>query len=268
MPADEPALRTEVSTGSEVTSEVQAPPAHRLWVFALLAAVVAGISAWGGGEAAQGKFRATLNDLPAADAVMARSTPAMKRLKETTTRRKAVVAYGLLGGLLGLYLGLAGGMSRRSTDAAVKGAVVGLVLGVAAGAGLAQVLTPVYYRMIDRLSEAELLNDMVRGLVVHAGIWGPIGLAAGLALGVGVGGKDRIVSAALGGLLGALIATGIYELVGVSLFPTAGTGQPVAPGSVAARLIAHMMVALLVAAGAVLGARHFQHKGSKTIAHA
>ena len=257
MHPNEPAFRPEEPAGPAGLDR-EGTPAGRLWAYALLAGLLAGVSAWGGGEAAQGRFRSTLDDLPPGERVMARSTAAMKTLKESTTRKKAVVAYGLLGGLLGLYLGLAGGLARRSTDAALRAAVAGLVLGGAAGAGLSALLTPAYFRMLDRATEAELMNDMTRGLAVHAGIWSSVGLAAGLALGLGVGGRDRIASATLGGVFGALIASAVFELVGVAAFPTAGTGQPVSPGSSAARLMAHLLVAGFVTLGAVLASQHLR----------
>ena len=55
----------------------------------------------------------------------------------------------------------------------------------------------------------------------------------------------------MGGLLGALIGTLVFEVVAPFAFPLAKTGEPISvtPGS---RLFARLVIALFTAAGAVL----------------
>jgi hypothetical protein len=88
-------------------------------------------------------------------------------------------------------------------------------------------------------------------LIVHCGIWGVLGGAVGVAFGLGVGGWGRLPRVTVGGAGAALLATVIYEFVGAILFPLAMTEQPVS-ATRESRLLAQLLVALLVAAGAVL----------------
>ena len=56
---------------------------------------------------------------------------------------------------------------------------------------------------------------------------------------------------ALGGLLGGVFATMVYDLIGAFAFPLDKTSQPVS-ATVVTRLFAHFAVAVFVAAGAAL----------------
>jgi len=232
----------------------------RLWMFALIAGILAALISWGAGEAAQGQFPATLNQVPLELQTQATLVAAKQAVTTSTMIKKGAVAYGLLGGLLGLFLGLAGGLARRSKEDAIKAGVVGLALGAALGAGLSYVLVPTYFRMFAQLAVDQQGNDMKPSLMVHAGIWAAVGLAGGIALGLGEGGRNRILQAAIGGILGALLATVIYEVVGVTLLSAeAKSGQPIA-SQLTPRLMAHMLVGVFVALGAVFGSRHLHFK--------
>jgi hypothetical protein len=96
-------------------------------------------------------------------------------------------------------------------------------------------------------------------LLVHGGVWSAIGLAAGSAFGAGLGGRGRILHAALGGLSGAIAATLVIEVASALAFPLAKAHRPVseAPG---ARLLACLGVASFVAAGAARGGRELEAK--------
>jgi hypothetical protein len=87
---------------------------------------------------------------------------------------------------------------------------------------------------------------------MHGGIWAAVGAAAGLAFGLGLGGRGRWARGALGGLLGGVAATMVYELVGALAFPIDKTSQPVS-ATVVTRFFAQFAVAVLAAAGAALG---------------
>jgi len=163
--------------------------------------------------------------------------------------KRATLMYGLQGAALGLLLGLAGAAARRSVSAAALGGPVGLVVGGAAGAGAARGLFRSYFALAD-LSE----ENMLLALLCHAGVWGLIGLAGGLAYGLGLGGGGgRVARAAVGGLIGAVLATVLYEVVGAALFPLDKTAEPVA-ATVAARLFGIASVCLFAALGAALSA--------------
>jgi hypothetical protein len=86
-------------------------------------------------------------------------------------------------------------------------------------------------------------------MLVHGGIWGTAGLAGGLAFGLGLGrGRSYIVRAAVGGLVGVLLAAFLFEATAAMAFPKAATTRPLSltPGS---RLMAKMLASLLSAAG-------------------
>ena len=108
--------------------------------------------------------------------------------------RGGASAFGMLGATLGLALGLAGGLSRRDPRAALTAGAIGLILAGAVGAGAAMGLVRLYFQNQDPQS-----NSLLFPLLVHCGIWSTIGLAAGLAFGIGVGGRGRVLRTGLGG---------------------------------------------------------------------
>jgi hypothetical protein len=174
---------------------------------------------------------------------------ANRQSRESAHSRGGATAFGILGATLGLTLGLAGGLSRRAPGAALTAGVVGSVLAGAAGAGVTMGLVPLYFQNQDPQS-----NSLLLPLLIHGGIWSAIGLAAGLAFGIGLGGRGRVLRAGLGGLLGAIVGTLLFEIMGAIAFPTAKTHYPVSEEA-ASRLLAVLAVSLSVAAGAVVGAQ-------------
>jgi hypothetical protein len=146
-------------------------------------------------------------------------------------------------------------VSRRSPGAAIAAGVVGALLGGAAGAGMTSVLLPIYHATRASFPDADQNNDLALALETHGGIWLAVGAAAGLALGIGLGGGARMARALIGGILGAVVGAAIYEFGGAVLFPVAETFRPMAK-AVMPRLLAHLAVALCVAAGALLVADH------------
>jgi hypothetical protein len=86
-------------------------------------------------------------------------------------------------------------------------------------------------------------------MLVHGGIWAAAGLAGGVAFGLGLrGGWSSIARAAVGGLVGALLAAFLFEVTAAMAFPKAATTRPLSltPES---RLMAKMMASILSAAG-------------------
>jgi hypothetical protein len=100
----------------------------------------------------------------------------------------------------------------------------------------------VFFRHVDDES-----SDLVLPLLIHGGLWTSIGAAAGLAFGVGLGGRGRIARMLLGGVLGAIAGTMVYDVAGALIFPLAQTGRPLS-ATWGSRLFAHVAVAFLVAA--------------------
>jgi hypothetical protein len=175
--------------------------------------------------------------------------------KQIAGDRAAALAYGGLGMVLGLALGAAGGLARRSPVAAIAAGVTGLVLGGAASAGTTLTLLPSYHATRAAASDEDYTNDLALALRTHGGIWIAVGAAAGLALGIGLGGVARVARALIGGMLGAGVGAVIYEFGGAMIFPVAQTFRPMAAEPVP-RLLAHLIVGLCVAAGSLLIADH------------
>lgn len=216
------------------TAEPEKAPgvAVRAWALTLALALSAGLIAWACAEGllvpevAKGN-RGQVRILPQVPAI-----------------RNALMSFGLLGAALGLSMGLSGGLIRRSVLWSVLAAAVGLVLGGLAGAGVAWFTLPAYF-------EHEKSRDIAYSLLVHGGTWTAIGAMAGLAFGLGRGGWASIYRCLLGAAAAALLATLIYEIVGMILFPLAATDTPLSKAS-ETRLLARLLVAAMAAAGALI----------------
>jgi hypothetical protein len=205
----------------------------RTWVLALAAGLVAGGVAWGIGEATlipEAGFQDKAKKIDI--------SPTVAGL------RNSLISFGALGAALGLGLGLAGGLIGRSVPRAILAGLIGLLLGGGAGAGLTRVLLPIYY---DHLREGELTYS----LMVHCGVWGAAGAAAGLAFALGLVGWRGAVRGVIGGAAGALLGAVIYEVAGGIYFPRALTDRPISL-TAETRLMARLLVTALVAAAAVV----------------
>jgi hypothetical protein len=223
--------------------------------WALSAGLVAGLVAWLAGESIRGLYEIPAGSERDFSRIVEFGLERQRLLLEADLKGGAWT-FGILGAALGLALGLAGGLARRNPWAALTAAPAGLILGGAVGAGMALGMVRLYYLDYNPHS-----NSLLLPLLVHGGIWSTLGLVAGTSLGIGLGGRGRILQAGLGGLLGAILATLIYEVVGALAFPMAKTHHPVSEDSTS-RLFADLTLTLLVAAGAVFGA---QDRASKAV---
>ena len=204
-----------------------------LWTLALSAGFVAGMAAWGLGEA-------TL--IPEAGF----QSKNEKRFVSQTVAgfRNGSICFGALGAAMGLGLGMTGGLARRSTVRAVIAGTTGLTLGGAAGVALTQLMLPVYY-------EHSRSSDITYSLIVHGGIWAGVAATAGLAFAIGWVGWRGVLRGVLGAVAGALVATVVHEIAGGILFPLASTDRPISQ-TWETRLMARLLVSMLAAAGVVL----------------
>jgi hypothetical protein len=256
--AEPPPAAPSPTTGDTPAAAGARPPA-RLWIWALVAGLAAGSVAAIGGEAAHDRrFEAVLKlpDNWASIGVYDRPDILSNLLRKETPRVEAkntAIAYGMLGAALGSALGLAGGLARRSTRSGLIAALVGALLGGAIGAIMSVVLIPVFYRMLDPET------GMMLGLMVHAGIWVPIGAVSGLALGVGLGSPRAMVLALMGGLAGAALGTMAFEVVNALAFPNARLDMPI-PELRSSRILAALCVAILTSLGAELGLQERKRK--------
>jgi hypothetical protein len=176
---------------------------------------------------------------------------AVRRAEQVVERTKAAEDYGLLGLLLGVSLGLVGGLAAGSPRSGLFGSVIGGVIGAASGAVMSWVIVPWFFRNDD-----PEFGGMLPLFITHAGIFTGVGAAAGLALGLGVNEREALGRALLGGILGSLVATFVFETSNSLIFPLLPTHQPV-PGEQLPRFMAHLCVAICttLAAGLAVGTR-------------
>jgi hypothetical protein len=128
--------------------------------------------------------------------------------------------------------------------------LIGMLLSVVTAISASLALLPIYHRFQD-IYEERASSNLTVPLLIHGGIWAAIGAMAGLAFGIGLGGRYAIARGLLGGLVGAVLGAVVYELIGALAFPLASTVQPLSQ-TWGSRLLARAAVALLVAAGVAL----------------
>jgi hypothetical protein len=237
-PAGEPAVAASVrpASGIEVT--------RRVWLLALAAGIAAGSLGW---LSVEGALRAYRSSLMPAMKPFPTPEDTMKTLRAQVD--SGTVAFGAMGALFGLAFGLAGGAARGSARAALDSALPGLVLGGLAVAGTAWLILPVVIVRMDPQS-----SDLTIPLLCHVAVWSVAGAAGGFAFGLGVGGRALGLRTALGGFLGAALASAVYELVGALGFPAHRTHLPVS-SSPETRALAQILVGLGTAIGVVLATR-------------
>jgi hypothetical protein len=224
----------------------------------VLAGAVAGLVSWLVGEVVVNAFLPPLQTIQ-----MMGQTIKKANFEDQSAAdfKNATLAFAVLGGALGSALGAAGGLTRRSGRGAITGAAVGLVLGSLIGTLSSLVFLPVYFRALDR-SQEEIGRDIVLPLVVHGGIWASCGLAAGIAFAVGLGGgRDRILKAGLGGLIGAALGAALYEMIAAAAFPNDKSTSPLSI-TWQTRLLARLLVAALAAALAAIVTNMNSHQGA------
>ena len=217
----------------------------RVWIVTLAAGLAAAMIGWAAGESVMIDESGT--------GAKGKKIPISPVVYIT---RNGVTCLGLLGGSLGLGLGLAGGLLRGSGRSAGLAGLVGIVLGGAIGAGTAKALVPCYF---TKYAEA---NPSVP-LLVHGGLWTSISIAAGLAFGLGIGGRRRAIEAVIFAIAGALLATFAYEVTSVWLFPAAQTERPI-PRSSGSRLFVDLLVASMIGAALAFGASRRRSADSTT----
>jgi hypothetical protein len=211
-----------------------------VWVFA--AAVGAGLLSWGFGEKVYRAFAP-----PANVQVNRYEFATLNRAQGIADQKNAALAFGAFGTLLGLLIGAAGGLSPRSVPAVAGAMLAGLLLGGAGGAGAAYELTPVFRQYYNDVNPSLLLPVVVRG-----GTCAAIGLATGLALGLGWGGgRSSILRAVAGGGCGGLLGIIVFEVLNGVLFPMERNDNIITSSGVT-RLLCYLCAALGIALGAVV----------------
>lgn len=159
--------------------------------------------------------------------------------RNAAATKNGAITYAVLGLCLGAGLGIAGGIARRSAPRAAVGGVLGAILSAGLGSALAWLTLPWFL-------EAQLDHDdleMLVSLGMHALHWGILGACAGLTFMVALGEYRQSAAAMVSGLIGAVLGTLAYDLIGGGLLPMAGTDHPIAE-TWPARLLACMLVSL------------------------
>jgi len=257
-------MSTPDSVGSPATSPTDPPlvASHanplpkRLWLWTLSAGLIAGVVAGLCGEAVYGWFQPVLVYPPGFEKLSPFDKPdvisgLLRKEEPGVELKNTAVATGLLGAALGGALGLVGGLARRSLRSGLIAGVVGAFAAAAIGAVMAAILTPIFYRSVDPETGLEL------GILIHSGLWVPIGAVAGLAFGLGLGrGTGTILKALLGGLAGAVLGTLMSELGDALAFSNVRLDKPI-PDDWHCRILAVFCVSICSALGAALslGAR-------------
>ena len=251
MPTGEP------QTHSEEPSNRDFP----FWLITVGSALIAGALAALGGELTYPAFHkepqypASFSSLSSSERAVARAVVRFNtRVAVETT--KATAAYGLLGVALGVALGLAGGLAGRSRHVSLRGAVIGGVLGGIAGAGLSMVFVPLFFHLM-----AEAITALPLLFLTHAAIFAGVGAVGGAALGWESGDRRIILRCAVGGVVGALVATLAVEVINVAAFGVERIFEPV-PAKSMARILVNLCVALGTAVGALLAGRRLRARQS------
>jgi len=172
--------------------------------------------------------------------------------------KNAALAFGVLGLCLAASLGIVGGLARRPLSSPTKGGLIGAVLGLVLGAGAPIGLLPFFIPAQIDYPE----YDLILALTAHALIWGLLGAVAGLAFAIGLGERRLIGKAFMAGLMGAMLGAIIFELIGGTFFPLAGTSHPISATRLT-RFMARLLVTIGAAAAvAVILPNHTQRSGA------
>jgi hypothetical protein len=231
-----------MSPGTRLRPGPSVSPA-RLCLMSLFAAIVAGFISWGAAEPLIEHFKPEIHTVEKYGVASRLPTEASLIASEI---KNAALAFSILAGTLGLLMGLAGGLARSNFRTGSAAAACGLFLGVATAIGTSCLLIPFFQSHFDKVEQGLMVP-----LLMHGGIWGAIGGVGGLAMGIGLGGWDRIIRCFAGGLAGGLFGAVVYELAGAALFPLDKTYLPLSE-SASSRLLARLAVTLCVAAAAAL----------------
>ncbi len=247
MATSEPSPTPQVESHAAIENPIGSVPGEsstrpgeplRLWTRVLVASCLAALVSWLIGETSVVQVLPQRGQFVAAGKTVEGVPPrAREHARVATTARIHLVA----GTMLGMALGFLGGRFRRSPRAAILGAALGLGLGAIGGGAVSYWGLPVARRAADSIAEEPL-----SALLIRASIWCVIGGSAGLALGVGMGGRSRMIRTLLGGALGGMLGAGAYELLGAFLFPLEPTNQLI-PTVAPARLLALVLASTFTA---------------------
>ena len=243
---DVSAATDRAGAGGSAGPKLVAGGRWRPWQSAMVAAILAAVGTWLLGESGVARAVAANAAIPTMGQIVIAPTIATT---QAAAVKNSVRMFGAFGALVGFMLGLAGGWLRGNARAAWAAAVVGLIAGGVTGAAGPPLIVRGFHQW-----QSQGADDLIISMVMHSGLLALSGAAAGLAFALGLGNKRRLVHAALGGAIGAVIGAVAYDLIGAFALPFANTADPIA-ATAAARFLEVIVPAIAIAAGAASGAR-------------
>ncbi len=240
---DAGALRGELPSADSVMGG--GPKSVRIWFWGLAAAILAGLIGWGGGEVITPFF--TSAERPRDPEQSGQYSASYAQFLATS--RDVSLVWGLTGALLGLGLGLAGAIAFRRPRSAAVASAVGALAGAILGGLPSLIAFPRYW---DYKVANSTNDEIILSLAIHAVSWCPVGLAGGMAFGLGSGGAAHAAKAALGGLIGAMLGVFIYELLGAFVLPYDAVASQAVPEASYARLIGTLVSTVGASVGVIL----------------
>ena len=217
------------------------------WAYVVIVAIAAGLLSWGIEEIHMRVSDPVANFDRPKGMGFAEMTTVLRAEINVTRIRTATLSNGSLGALLGLGLGLIGGRARGSWGRSILAGVLGMIVG-AAGGMLSTVMVPRYYNALALNKEA-VEDDMSFPFLTHLGLWIGVGLGGGVGLASALRSWSKGAQAILGGLIGVVVGTAIYEFGGAVAFPLAETNLPISK-EMGSRAFAHLAIAIAAAVGA------------------
>ena len=123
----------------------------------------------------------------------------------------------LIGGSMAAAIGLIEGLRQKSLVRSAAGLIVGAALGAGGGALGAELA----YRIQTELNVVRADAPIQNTIAMHCGVWGPIGLACGISLGVAAMNVGLIVKCGIGGAIGGALASTAYPILAAYVMPGA-----------------------------------------------
>lgn len=226
------------------------PPARRAPASLITLFLVGGLVAAAGGGFAASQLREYFDMPEDLKAEFERSKGAnpppelMERMRVAGIQaeyRNAALVVGLTGGLLCGLLGALAGFARSAVPGMAIGWAAGVIVGAPAGAGGGLLARYV----IDQIPVATM-DSFIRAMLIQAGAWVPIGLAAGLVVGLFTGGVKTATGTAASALLAAAIGAALFPFASMYLMPVNRLDRAV-PESLTAGLLWTALPCLLIA---------------------
>lgn len=182
-------------------------------------------------------------------------------LNAETVRVNSINGSLVYGGL-GLCLAVA---TILSTKLAARGQCPPVLPSIAAFAGVVALSAAPSFLMMPAFAASADRDpgslDLTMPLLIHLGLWAPIGAGIGLLFGIlrkrGIAGT---IESTLAGAVGATLGTVAFEFLGAIVMPTDKTNEPM-PGTERARLAAAMCISLGIMISLLYSALRSKHEG-------